>query len=490
MAISFNQIPSNLRIPYFGAEFDNSRASQGPALLAYRNLLIVQKTATGTAAADSLHLVTNVDQIGTLAGRDSMAFFSGKIYFKNNTSTETWIGVLEDDGSGTAAQGTVEVDSAATGDGVIALYVAGKRYTVGVSEGDSATQIATAIGAALSETAPDEIFTATASGSTVEIDCNHKGVIGNEIRILDSYQRGEQLPAGVALTITQPTGGAGNPSLDGLIAAMGDQWFNVIANPYKDATNLTALEEELKSRAGALRQIDGLAIAAEAASVSNLATLGESRNSPYSAIVSQTGAAALTPSFAFSAALVAVASFNAANDPARPMQTLSISGVLPAETAFLAISERNILLFKGIATTREAAGGVVQIERLITTYKENAAGGADTSYLDATTIFTLMYLRFSFRARFLAKYPRHKLANDGTRFGEGQPIMTPLLGKAEAVSWFKEMANLGLVEGLDQFKNDIIVERNAQDPNRLDFKLSPDLMNQLIVGAAQISFLL
>jgi phage tail sheath gpL-like len=50
------------------------------------------------------------------------------------------------------------------------------------------------------------------------------------------------------------------------------------------------------------------------------------------------------------------------------------------------------------------------------------------------------------------------------------------------------METLGLVENIEQFKTDLIVERNVQDPNRLDFLLPPDLVNQFIVGAAQIQF--
>ena len=48
----------------------------------------------------------------------------------------------------------------------------------------------------------------------------------------------------------------------------------------------------------------------------------------------------------------------------------------------------------------------------------------------------------------------------------------------------------GLVEGIDRFKADLVVERNASDPNRLDFLLTPDLINQFIVGAAKIAFIL
>jgi phage tail sheath gpL-like len=89
-----------------------------------------------------------------------------------------------------------------------------------------------------------------------------------------------------------------------------------------------------------------------------------------------------------------------------------------------------------------------------------------------------------------SKFSRHKLANDGTRFGPGQKVLTPKGGKSEAVALFAEWETAGLVEGIDQFKRDIIVERNASVPTRLDFLLPPDLINQLRVIGASVQFLL
>ena len=47
MAISFNDIPSTLRVPFLYAEFDNSNAVQGPNEQPYKRLLFGQKLAAG-----------------------------------------------------------------------------------------------------------------------------------------------------------------------------------------------------------------------------------------------------------------------------------------------------------------------------------------------------------------------------------------------------------------------------------------------------------
>lgn len=491
MSPSFNQVPSNLRIPFVAVEFDGSKAQQGPALLSYKALIIGQKLAGGTAVADTLVKVTSVDQVIVLAGRGSLLHRQALAWFDNNKFTETWIGVLADDGAGVAATGTLLVNSAATAAGTIALYLGGERLTIGVNAADTAAAIATAIAAAVNA-APDLPVTAAAVGALVTFTFRHKGLAGNSYDIRVSFRDGEALPAGVTVTIVAMGGviaGTTNPTLTALIAAMADMWFHIIPHPYTDATNLTALETELATRNGPMRAQDGQAITSLSGTFSALTTLGSGRNSAFSQIWAQSSANPLTPPWEFAAAVAAVEALAAAADPARPMQTLAVNRVVgPAETDLFSAEERNLMLFDGISTSKRVAGGGVQLERAITTYQTSPAGADDTAYLDATTLFTLMYLRYSFRVQIQTKYPRHKLAADGGRFGAGQAVMTPKLGKAEALAWFRQMEALGLVEGFDQFKRDLVVERSVSDPNRLEFLLPPDLINQLIVTAAQIQF--
>jgi phage tail sheath gpL-like len=486
MAISFDSVPSALRVPFVAAEFNNSRAQQGPALLPYRALLVGQKTSAGTAAANSLHRVTRASQVLTLAGRGSMLHRMALAYFSTNRATETWIAVLEDNIAGAAATGTITTTGPSTAAGTISLYVGGTLVSVAVANGKSANEVAGLIKDAI--TADTDLpVTASVADNVVTVTFRHKGLAGNELNVRANYQDGEALPAGVTLTIVQLANGTTSPALSTLISNLGDNWYHVWAHPYTDSDSLTAIEAELASRFDAMRMIDGVAFTAKEASHSNLSTLGGTRNSPHSCIVACNGSP--TPPFEIAAAVLAEAAKAGAADPARPFQTIPLTWVKPpAEADRFTIEERNLLLFDAISTLKVGSGEQVQLERLITTYQTNAAGATDTAYLDVTTMLTLMYLRFSFRAQMLSKYPRHKLASDGARFGAGQAVITPKIGKAEAVLWFRQMEEMGLVENFGQFKADLVVERNATDPNRLDFLLPPDLINQLIVSAASIQF--
>ena len=478
MPISFNLVPSTLRTPFIAVEFDASSANQGPALLAYSAIIIGQKLSTGSAAADSFVRCPDIGTAIALAGRGSILHRQCLAWFGVNKSTDLWLGVLADNGAGVAATGT------------IAFYFGGVRVSVAVASGDTTTTLATNTAAAINAAA-DLPITAGSSTATVTMTFRHKGLVGNSYDTRTNYNPGEVLPAGVAMTITQVGGvvaGTTAPSLTNLIANMSAQWFEIWTHPYTDATSLSAIEAELLSRAGPLRAIDGLAItSSSAAALSTLQTLGTGRNSGYSSIVAQSGNNPLTPPMEFAAEAAALVAIAGAIDPARPFQTLQMVNALPcAPIDVYDVLERDSLLHSGIATTK-SVGSVVQLDRMITTYQTNPSGQPDTAYLDATTILTLLLLRFDFRVH-MSKYSRHKLADDGTRFAPGQPVMTPALGRSEALTWFRDNEERGLVQNVDAFKANLLVVRNPSDPNRLDFLLPPNLMSQLIVTAAQLQF--
>lgn len=488
MSISFDRVPGNIRVPGVYTEIDSSRAITGVQLLNMRYLLIGQLTDDGTATANELVRVTSVAQARTLFGAGSMLALMVEAAIASNNWSDLWCLPVQDGAESNPAQGGVLFAGPATASGTLAIYVAGRVVEVGIDAGDSAAAIATAVAAAINADANLPV-TAVVNGSNtalVDLTARNAGEAGNDIDVRVGYY-GEKVPAGVSVTITALTGGTGNPNLTTPLAAIGDEWFQVFAMPYTDAANLSRIETELDSRFGPLRDISGQAFAAARGSVGGLGTLGNSRNSKHVTIVAATAEPMSPPEKA--AETAAIACYYATIDPARPLQTLPYAYCKPAaETDRLTTQERNVLLYDGIATTNVDAGGVMRVERLVTTYKTNAAGGPDESYLDVEPLFVLMTIRHDWRARWLQKYPRHKLANDGTRFGDGQAVVTPNVGKAEAIAAFRDWEDLGLVEGFEQFKRDLISERDPTDPNRLNMLLPPDIINGLRVIGTKIQF--
>lgn len=491
--ISFNSIPTNVREPFVMVEFDNTKAIQGPGLLAYRVLIVGQKVAAGAWAANSINRATSVEQVIAGAGRGSMLHRMALAYFANNRTTDTYFAVLSDNGAGVAASGTLTFTGPATASGTLNLYLGGNLIQVAVASGDVQNTIATNVNAAINAAA-DLPVTSTVATNVVTITHRHKGLVGNDFDMRVNYQDGEATPAGVAVAVVALSGGTTNPVLTTLIAAMGDNWYNIIIHPYTDATSLTAIENELASRFGPLRMIDGVAITSAAGTVSTLGTLGNGRNSPSSSIAAQPGKNPLTPPTEFGAAVGAHVAFYGNIDPGRPFKTLAIGGSPdwaykpPVETDRFTFSERNLLLYDGISTALVGSGGITLLSQMITTYKTAASGAADESYLLMNTLLIAMFVRYDVRSRIVRAFPRCKLADDGTRFGPGQAVVTPSMAKALLFAIFRDHEALGLVQNFEQFKRDVVVERDLSNRNRLNMIYPPTFINQFITGAAQVQF--
>ena len=159
----------------------------------------------------------------------------------------------------------------------------------------------------------------------------------------------------------------------------------------------------------------------------------------------------------------------------------------PREDRF-SILERQVLYFDGISATYVTDGEEIYIDRVITNYQRNQWGAPDDSYLDVETMYTAQYYARSARNRILRKFPRHKLASDGTRFGVGQAIVTPKIARAELVAHYEELEEQGIVEDTPGFEAALIVERSATDPNRLNALVSPSFVNQLRIFAVLVQF--
>jgi phage tail sheath gpL-like len=133
-------------------------------------------------------------------------------------------------------------------------------------------------------------------------------------------------------------------------------------------------------------------------------------------------------------------------------------------------------------------GGTLRIERAVTTYQENASGQEDISYLDSETMHQSAYVLRALRSAITSKYGRHKLASDGTRFATGSAIVTPAIIRGEMFAVYKDLELRGLVENFEAFREHLVVERDAENPNRVNVLFPPDYVNQLRVFAVLNQF--
>ena len=497
MPICFANIPQGWKLPLYWVEVDPSKA--GLYTIRQPALLVGIMTADGVAAPDIAVPIGTQAQADKKFGQGSHLANMFKAFFANNFAHEVWGLPVAEPTAGTAATGTitVTVDVGGHEAGTIHLYIAGTHVPVNIAASDTLTNIHTAIAAAINEDF-DLPVTAVGAAGAVTLTCNWKGTSGNDIDVRDSYFGrigSEELPTGVTVAYSGSgmlSGGASVPVFTTAISNLGERTFEYVALPFTDSTSLLAWEIEYgftdSGRWGWMRQLYGHIFSTKRAAYADLILFGETRNSGTTTIMG-VELAAPSPVYEWTAAYTAKAARGLTNDPARPLQTLEFTGILPAQLhERFNRQELNTLALHGIATQEVGSNAVPMILRESTTYQLNLYGQGDDAYELVTTLATLARLIRNQRQAITSKYPRHKLANDGTRFGPGQAIVTPGIIAGELVAQYRQDEFNGLVEDVRSFKENLLVERDPNDPNRLNVLYPPDLINQLRVFAVLAQF--
>ncbi len=491
MPISFNRIPANWKVPLYWVEVDSSKAGLP---INQQNVLLVgvQLTATAKALVNVPTAVSSQAQANYQFGQGSQLANMFAAYFANNFAGSVY-GLPVVEGSA-AATGTITVATAPTAAGTYHLYVHGVHVGVNVASTDTVTIVAAAIVAAINVN-KDLMVSAANTAGVVTLTTRGKGIYGNDIKLSDNYFGaigGEVMPTGMTVVYAAMAAGAGVPVFTTAISNLGEVEYEHVCLPYTDSTSLTAWETEYgfsdTGRWGWIRQHYGHLWSAYRDTFANLVIFGATRNSPQLSVMG-IEVTAQSHVHSWAAAYAAKAARAYLNDPARPLQSLHLEGILPApfQSRFL-MSELNNLSLSGIAIQRTLTDNIPFIGRETTTYTLNVYGASDDAYDVATTLATLARILRNQRQAITSKYPRSKLADDGTRFGAGQAIVTPKTIKAELVAQYRIDEFNGLVENAIAFKNALIVERDPNDPNRVNVLYPPDLVNGLRVFAVLAQF--
>lgn len=483
MAVAFNAIPGNLRVPLFYAEVNSGGA---PYQSNARLLLIGQMLSTGSATAAAP--VLTQDNGEALFGTGSMLADMCRVARLNAPFQEIWALPLADAGSSVAATGKLTVSGTPVSQaGTLTLYVAGVRIRVRVATTDDDDAVAAALVAAINADTSLPL-TAAVNGSNAnecDLTARNKGTLGNDIRIDTDLIGDESALAVDLLTITAMASGSGDPDFTTALASLGDEEFDWIAGAYADTTNLDAIELFLNGdtgRWGPISQLYGHYIGFKAAALGALSTLGLARNDPHASVMGAYNSP--SPPWMWLAALGgrAAAHLQDAPELSRPLQTLPLIGIVAPKIADrFDITERNTALYDGVSTYHVRRDGTVAIDRLITTYQTNAWGSPDAAWLDVNTMAQTMFLLRFLKAKVTSHYGRVALADENP-FGL-QGIATPDDIRDTVSHGYRELVADGVVENSELFESELIVERNVSDANRVDVYLPYDVVNQLRVFA-------
>lgn len=496
--MDFNNIPAGWKLPLVSIEVDPSQAGT-PTQTLYALLAGIMLSTGATGVANQPIAVASVATAKALFGDGSPLARSFEKFFAINRSTPVFCLPISEPSAGVKASGAITVTSAPTAAGTLALYIAGQLVSVAIGATDTANTVAANINTAINA-ATSLPVTSTVSTNAVTLTSKFKGIVGNDIRVEANVlgpNGGEQYPTGMALTFPANNtlaSGTGTPDWSNAIAAIEDENYEYVSiGGHTDSGSISAWSTEYgfgdTGRWGWMRQTYGHVISAKRDTYANLMSWGPTSGNSGVITVEAVDLTSPSPTWEWAATFCARAARALANDPARPLQTLTQDGIIPAPRGFrFNKTELNALAGVGLAVQTTNSSGVPMIVREQTTYQKNSLGQADNAYELMTTLATLAALFRRLTQAITNKYPRHKLANDGTRFGPGQAIVTPNTVRAELVAEYRAAEYQGLVENVKAFKNALIVERDPDDPNRLNVLYPPDLVNQLRMFAVLAQF--
>lgn len=491
MSISFNQVAGDAwNVPGSYIEFDNSLANT--AALALKTLIIAPRLSSGLQAANEIQRITSPEQGQENLGVGSAGALMVAAALKASQVIDLHVLAVDDAVAGTAATASLTVNGAANAAGVFNVLLGDQRAQVLIASAQADTAIASAIATAVNAKV-DWPITAQVNGSNanqVDFTFKQKGEIGNSAEIVVQWVG--DYPTSPTFTndgVAAFSGGAGNPDLAPVLANLGDEWFQVLINPYEDSANMDTLDTELESRFDAMTQLGGISFTGFRGTLGEATTYAASRNSFTSCIIGCNESQSLP--YVAAATIGAIASEELERDPARPLQTIEIGGFTPApRNKRWSAQERNILLREGISTYTVGDDGRARIESLVTAYTQNASGFDDNSYKYINVIMTLQRIRWEQRKMIASKFPRHKLAEDADldKFGTGQAIMTPKRFAAEMFVLYGYFVEQGWAQDIANYKATFHAEINSSNKSRLDYMDQATLVGGLRIVAGKAQF--
>lgn len=468
--ISFDTIPASIRKPGKYIEFNTKLAVRTLPGNLQKTVILAQKTAAGTQPANTPISVFSDAEAQVYFGVGSQAHLMVRAALKANPYLQLDVLPVDDAGAGIAHTKTVTLSGPATGAGVLELDIGNDRALIAIAAADAANDIAAALKAQI-DLQPDLPFTATVLTNVVTLTAKNKGTQANDIAVSASVTA-----AGVGAVVAAGTAGATDPTLATPLAAIFASSHNVLISAWNDATSLTAIRTHLDSVSGALEQRGAVCAFGWTGSLASGTSLAASVNSGRISGALYPGS--ISPAYELAAAYGAEIAFE--EDPARPLNTLELVNIaVPPLSSRLSRTEQENALNNGMTPIEVGPGNKSQIVRAITTYTLDPQGIPDIALLDLTTIRTLDYVRKAVRERIALRFPREKLS-----------VRTPPKVRSEILDVLYKLEELEIVENVDAIKPGVIVEKDLQDPNRLDAKIPTDVVNGLHIFAARIDLLL
>ncbi len=277
--------------------------------------------------------------------------------------------------------------------------------------------------------------------------------------------------------------------IEPLITAMGDDQYDFIACPYPDTAVMTLFRDECTRRFHAMQANRSHVFTAVDVAFADAKALTEGLNSSHITVIpveEPTDALSL-----WVAAFVSIAGDRLHNDPAAPLTDVLLPSLVPPGKIYNG-RETNERLHSGMSAW-SVVGSNVYIRYLVTTYQMNASGDGDTAYRDIQVPEILKRYRRRLNYEINKTYisAGYKLAKNAADYAAGQRIVDVDELKAFLYAKYVElfMRDLGWMQDKETYRDNLILEIDTDNHDRVNYIDVPTLIGQFRVFAGQTQFI-
>jgi len=469
-AAGFNTIPGNLVAPIITFEVNSGGKFSNES----RGLIITHK-ATGATMADNVATFpASRKEARQLAGKNSIL---SDMYRRMSRAGAQNLWIMAAAASGTAQVRTITIDTVPAAGGVGIMGVAGERLQITLGAGDTVTDAATALAAAINAyydplTEAELPYTATSALGVVTMTAAHEGAIFEGVDVWVDDTVANAFDGNVTLAVTTP--GAGDPDLSAALAAIDEQNWDWIYIPFSDDANFTRYETLLSDVSGRWawnQQLYGHVFTAKRASTAALTTYGDAKDTRHvSTLWSFADSGDSTPIWGVLAEQMGRL-HNWLSDGANGGVTRGHEGLVaegqnaPRDVSTWPQYEtRNTFVQLGMSTWRVNGVGKVELDKVIT-HHQTESGAPDTVFRDIQSIAQLTYGLRKMRADLAFNHSNQISASDDT-LNENLPVSTVQDVEGTLTHSYNELVGQGVFRGARAFGEAVTVTRDADNPNR------------------------
>jgi len=504
--IIFNYIPgAGLTAPGFFFEANSGGQYQSITRL----VLLGYKSSAGALPLNTPTPVSSQDQADYLAGPGTMLREMFRLAAANAPAQPIWLLATSDPGT-PLAKWTMTVNSVpAPGQGT--FEIAGRQMAIAVSAADTTATVAASIAAAINgfyDTLTGAMVPVTAavgsggSANVVTVTAVHPGIGLVSSFLIDFYVSpassnvlGAVVGSTPVLAVTQTVEGTGiPPSLANALASLGDDPADFIVSPFADTASLEAASATLNDTSGRWawdRQSYGHYWSVNEANFSAQTTFGLTLNDRHLTI-QDAFPNNVSPIWEWIAGICGVVapwlSDTVTGNVSRNQTGTIVQGLRgPRDRSTLRnYSARNTLLNSGISTFNMDVSGNVTVDKIVTTYRVGISGQPDTVFRDIQSIYQAAGSLAYIRAIVEQAHGRKAFAADNP--GNLGAISTPSDIKSTFIAAYTQLVLQGVLQDVDGFSRNIVVQANAENPNRCDVLAPLERVNPLDILATNATF--